>query len=319
MQNHIQNKFDYIINFIENNNVDEAAKELATSIMTNDKLQNELNFIFFGKLFDLDQALKLDNRGKFWKNNNIIQSSSDSINFYIDKILKNQPATNDILRIEELRNISKKYPNHLEFHYVLGLALAERGSIEENESLLLEALNIFENLQYSVPENQLSYFATNRANKLISYTSLLAPDKALAVLEKALNEKWIFQSGIIRNHIITQHSFLKTIIKSQNEFDNKIKLASESIQATAENYQSKNIEILSIFTALITLTLGGLTILPKIVDSSSDYIKLLSFLCLILMILHAFLFGLLRQKNWYVICAGILVIIVNIILYYKPL
>lgn len=259
---------------------EEAAQKFVDALKRYEINERDHVFSFFDKLSELDVYLNSVDRETFWQNVDKDFSMhpllhAQDIDTYL-KIIRRQPPRDDKYRVAQLFQL----PRRPWFQFLLAKSLANEGS----DKSLQQASKMLKEVALKVhAEDDRVLVANLRGNVLNARTSSMSFEEGIKLIDGAFEDGWANESFNLRNHMVTRRSSLKEAIELREQFAN-----------TAKKYETRFLEMLTLFTTVVSLSIGGLGIVRGGGDLHSKLTLLLG-LCLCLGTLFSFLLAVLRS------------------------
>ena len=248
-----------------------------------------LEVLFVGNL-----GLDLKDPGSFWSPIEVLENLSEDLKIYIGEILKNEKNEDGPFYIKKL----KQYGDRNSFKYLIARSLVEEGRQNNDPAKLEEGIGIFQTLIWGInrdlgnPYNYDQVIASIGMG-LLELSALLPIKEAIICVDRIrdLNR----ENSIFDPLDIYKASLIGTN-NAQSAMGEAVKLAREEIRQVSDNYQIKNMEILSIFVAIICFVFGAGSIALQKEVLLNDRLILLGGLSSCLLLVLSALISMLRWK-----------------------
>ncbi len=302
-----------LIYLLQGVNTENDVKQISDEIIDafekdSNSIDHEVDFELLDILFRLDLSLE-KKANACWEmicKHSVMNKFPLYLRDYFEKILKNKPISDFVLYGKKLGECEDSKA----FRYLVALCLIQEGLISRDKSKIEKALGVFGSLSH--------YLDTSRKNKqqLIRSKSaakmelvpFLSIEEALECIREVQNEK---DKYTLFDPLYIYQSILIVLSNAKTELDKEIKVGKEGLKKAADSYQSKNMEVLSYFIAIISFILGVGGIVYKI-EAFSNQLMFLVVLAVNIIFILALMVTMLRVK-WVAYCISMLGFIIAII------
>ncbi len=283
-----------LINEINEKDIKQLSNEFI-AVIKNETIQ-EVDYELTEQLFVLDLSLSKKSNA-FWSlvsENDEISNLPNDLRDYICIVLKDKPVAN----ISSYRKKIEGCGSTQVFKYLRARCLIQEGKDSENKVKVEEGEGILETLMWQTdkePGNSYNYdqLVNARIEALFSLTRNYPFNEAVECIEEIRNLK---NKNVIFDPLYVYQESLIALNNAREELDKNITAGREEFKTIADSYQTKNMEIISVFIAIVALIFAGGAIVYK-ANSLNDQLILLGALSLNVVAVLAIMLSMLRFKR----------------------
>lgn len=290
-------------------NIKQMSEELILIFKEDSKsIDPEADYEVCEQLFLLDLFLTTKSNA-LWKSISIGENLL-TLPKYLQDLIKTF-SIKPIANVAKLRGILEGYKDVKSFQYLIarcliveGVENGERSKIEEGEKIL-ESLAWQTERDLGDPSNY-DQLMNARGDALIQLSQLVSLNEAIECVDK-ISDLQI--GGFFFNPLYIYRASLITINHAKRSLDEKIEQGKKDLDRVIDSYQSKNMEILSIFMAIAAFIFGVGGIVYK-GNSLNDQLILLGVLSLSIVTVFSAMISMIRFK-WLTLFIYILALIIS--------